>query len=112
MSLLMTSSLEELLVERLNTNIHAHCCGHTAVAPLGDRFRTINTANLDPVQFKTEEVGVRGGMSMTLVALGAIAGPPISGAINGATGGFVFTGVYAGAQKSSSLSPLLPSPPL
>ena len=45
-----------------------------------------------------------------LVALGAIAGPPISGAINGATGGFVFTGVYAGAQKSS-LSPLLPSAP-
>ena len=45
---------------------------------------------------KTQEVGVRAGMSMTLVALGAIAGPPVSGAINGATGGFVFTGVFAG----------------
>ena len=46
---------------------------------------------------KTQEVGVRAGMSMTLVALSAIAGPPISGAINGLTGGFKFTGVYAGA---------------
>ena len=45
---------------------------------------------------RTQEVGVRAGMSMTLVALGAIAGPPVSGAINGATGGFVFTGVFAG----------------
>ncbi|KAI0748396.1 MFS general substrate transporter [Daedaleopsis nitida] len=45
---------------------------------------------------RTHDVGVRVGMSMTLVALGAVAGPPISGAINAATGGFKFTGVYAG----------------
>ena len=45
---------------------------------------------------RTEDVGVRVGMSMTLIALGAVAGPPISGAINAATGGFKFTGVYAG----------------
>ena len=49
---------------------------------------------------KTQEVGVRAGMSMTLVAVGAIAGPPISGAINVATGGFKFTGVYAGKHPS------------
>ncbi|KAI9065491.1 MFS general substrate transporter [Trametes sanguinea] len=45
---------------------------------------------------KTHDVGVRVGMSMTVVALGAVAGPPISGAINAATGGYKFTGVYAG----------------
>ncbi|KAL7283742.1 hypothetical protein ACG7TL_003179 [Trametes sanguinea] len=44
----------------------------------------------------THDVGVRVGMSMTVVALGAVAGPPISGAINAATGGYKFTGVYAG----------------
>ena len=47
---------------------------------------------------KTHDVGVRVGMSMTLVALGAVAGPPISGAINDATGGFKFVGIYAGTQ--------------
>ena len=52
---------------------------------------------------KTQEVGVRAGMSMTLVALSAIAGPPISGAINGLTGGFKFTGVYAGALFPSNV---------
>ncbi|RPD66586.1 MFS general substrate transporter [Lentinus tigrinus ALCF2SS1-7] len=46
---------------------------------------------------KTHDVGVRVGMSMTLIALGAVAGPPISGAINDATGGFKFVGVYAGS---------------
>ncbi|TFK91772.1 MFS general substrate transporter [Polyporus arcularius HHB13444] len=46
---------------------------------------------------KTHDVGVRVGMSMTLIAIGAVAGPPISGAINDATGGFKFVGVYAGS---------------
>ncbi|CDO68627.1 hypothetical protein BN946_scf184996.g58 [Trametes cinnabarina] len=45
---------------------------------------------------KTHDVGVRVGMSMTVIALGAVAGPPISGAINAATGGYTLTGVYAG----------------
>ncbi|KAI8982815.1 MFS general substrate transporter [Trametes punicea] len=45
---------------------------------------------------KTQDVGVRVGMSMTVVALGAVAGPPISGAINAATGGYKYTGIYAG----------------
>ncbi|KAI0332536.1 MFS general substrate transporter [Cubamyces sp. BRFM 1775] len=44
----------------------------------------------------TQDVGVRVGMSMTVVAVGAVAGPPISGAINAATGGFKYTGIYAG----------------
>ncbi|KAI9068338.1 MFS general substrate transporter [Trametes sanguinea] len=45
---------------------------------------------------KTHDVGTRVGMSMTIIALGAVAGPPISGAINDATGGFKYTGIYAG----------------
>ncbi|OSD01326.1 MFS general substrate transporter [Trametes coccinea BRFM310] len=45
---------------------------------------------------KTHDVGTRVGMSMTIIALGAVAGPPISGAINDSTGGFKYTGIYAG----------------
>ncbi|KAI0823576.1 MFS general substrate transporter [Trametes gibbosa] len=45
---------------------------------------------------QTQDVGVRVGMSMTVIALGAVAGPPISGAITAATGSYKFTGVYAG----------------
>ena len=48
---------------------------------------------------RTEDVGVRIGMCFTVVALGAVAGPPISGAINAATGGFKFTGIYAGTRR-------------
>ena len=44
----------------------------------------------------TQDVGVRVGMSMTIIAVGAVAGPPISGAINAATGGYKYTGIYAG----------------
>ncbi|KAI0636537.1 MFS general substrate transporter [Trametes polyzona] len=46
---------------------------------------------------KTHDVGVRVGMSMTVVAIGAVAGPPISGAINAATGTYKYTGIYAGS---------------
>ncbi|KAF7966769.1 hypothetical protein HWV62_37063 [Athelia sp. TMB] len=42
------------------------------------------------------DVGRRVGMAMTILALGALAGPPISGAINNATGGFKAVGYYAG----------------
>ena len=35
-------------------------------------------------------------MYFTVMALGAIAGPPISGAINVATGGYKAVGIYAG----------------
>lgn len=44
----------------------------------------------------THDVGLRVGMSMTVLAFGAVAGPPISGAINQATGGFEAVGYYAG----------------
>ncbi|KAF5364629.1 hypothetical protein D9758_005540 [Tetrapyrgos nigripes] len=43
------------------------------------------------------DVGRRTGMVMTLGAIGALCGPPISGAINNATGGFEAVGYYAGS---------------
>ncbi|KAG0707851.1 MFS general substrate transporter [Suillus ampliporus] len=45
---------------------------------------------------KMEDAGRRVGMFMTLIAFGGVAGPPISGAIRTATGGFVEAGYYAG----------------
>lgn len=44
----------------------------------------------------TEDVGRRTGMAMTISAAGALAGPPISGAIEKASGGFKAVGYYAG----------------
>ncbi|KAG1741424.1 MFS general substrate transporter [Suillus paluster] len=44
-----------------------------------------------------EDSGRRVGMFMSLAAFGAIAGPPISGAISTASGGFVEAGYYAGS---------------
>lgn len=44
----------------------------------------------------TGDVGRRSGMYMTLLSFGALAGPPISGAINTATGGYKAVGIYAG----------------
>ncbi|CAL1705216.1 unnamed protein product [Somion occarium] len=46
---------------------------------------------------EVHDIGVRVGMSMTILAAGALAGPPISGAINQATGGFTAVGYYAGS---------------
>ncbi|OJA11207.1 hypothetical protein AZE42_05765 [Rhizopogon vesiculosus] len=43
-----------------------------------------------------KDAGRRAGMFMTLCAFGAIAGPPISGALISPTKGFVYTGYYAG----------------
>lgn len=45
---------------------------------------------------ETHDVGTRLGMYLTVVALGALAGPPISGAINASTGGYKAVGYYAG----------------
>lgn len=45
----------------------------------------------------TSDVGRRIGMFMSILALGALGGPPISGAINTATGGFGAVGWYAGS---------------
>ncbi|KAJ7252471.1 major facilitator superfamily domain-containing protein [Mycena rebaudengoi] len=46
---------------------------------------------------EVEDVGRRTGMALTIAAFGALAGPPISGAINTATGGFTAVGYYAGS---------------
>ena len=43
-----------------------------------------------------EDAGRRVGMYMSVIAFGAMAGPPISGAISTATGGYVDAGYYAG----------------
>ncbi|KAK0453097.1 major facilitator superfamily domain-containing protein [Armillaria borealis] len=43
------------------------------------------------------DVGRRTGMTMSIAAFGAIAGPPISGALYTATGGFEAMGYYAGS---------------
>ncbi|PBK78886.1 MFS general substrate transporter [Armillaria solidipes] len=43
------------------------------------------------------DLGRRLGMAMTIAASGALAGPPISGAIYSATGGFEAVGYYAGS---------------
>jgi MCP family monocarboxylic acid transporter-like MFS transporter 10 len=42
------------------------------------------------------DVGRRIGMSMTILTFGVLAGLPISGAINSASGGFEAVGYYAG----------------
>jgi MCP family monocarboxylic acid transporter-like MFS transporter 10 len=43
------------------------------------------------------DVGRRTGMYFTITSLGALAGPPISGAIIHATGGYTPVGIFAGA---------------
>lgn len=48
---------------------------------------------------ETHDVGLRLGMFFTILAIGALAGPPISGAINDATGGFKDVGYYAGTYS-------------
>ncbi|KAI0923690.1 hypothetical protein AcW1_006580 [Taiwanofungus camphoratus] len=52
-----------------------------------------------PIVFMGErhDVGTRVGMSFTVLALGALAGPPISGAIYDATGDYKPVGYYAGS---------------
>jgi len=42
------------------------------------------------------DVGRRIGMYLTVLSLGALAGPPISGAVTHATGGYTAVGIYAG----------------
>ncbi|PFH44634.1 hypothetical protein AMATHDRAFT_168326, partial [Amanita thiersii Skay4041] len=47
---------------------------------------------------ETGDVGRRLGMYMSIIALGAVAGPPVSGAILKATGGYEAMGFYAGTM--------------
>ena len=49
-----------------------------------------------------QDVGRRLGMYFFVLSLGAVCGPPISGAINTATGGYVAVGLYAGKSCSST----------
>ncbi|KAJ7503026.1 major facilitator superfamily domain-containing protein [Mycena galericulata] len=49
------------------------------------------------------DVGRRSGMAMSLTAVGAILGPPISGAINSASGGYQAVGYYAGSMILAAL---------
>ena len=49
------------------------------------------------------DMGRRQGMMFSLLAVGAIIGPPISGLINTATHGYVVMGFYAGPLNSCFL---------
>ena len=46
---------------------------------------------------ESADVGRRTGMYFTIVSLGALAGPPISGAIEHTRGGYTAVGIFAGA---------------
>lgn len=56
---------------------------------------------------KMEDAGRRVGMFVSLTGLGSIAGPPISGAICTATGGFVDAGYYSGGSIMFGVALLL-----
>lgn len=84
------------------TLLHAfiiHCNSHTPSFTF--RFASGSYVSLlsNPVmEFgDTGDVGRRVGMMMSILAIGAVGGPPISGAINTATGGFEAVGYYAGS---------------
>ena len=47
-----------------------------------------------------EDSGTRLGLFLTCVSFGSLAGPPISGAINARTDGFVSVGIFAGAYDA------------
>jgi MCP family monocarboxylic acid transporter-like MFS transporter 10 len=51
---------------------------------------------------KPNEVGERSGRLFTIIAFGALCGPPISGAIQKATDGWEIVGVYAGKFKEGT----------
>ena len=48
------------------------------------------------------DVGRRIGMFMSITAIGALVGPPISGTINSITGGYKWVGTYAGIFPRST----------
>jgi MCP family monocarboxylic acid transporter-like MFS transporter 10 len=48
------------------------------------------------------DVGRRMGMAITVFSFGALAGPPISGAVAHATGSYSAVGIYAGRFKPLS----------
>ncbi|OBZ67648.1 Riboflavin transporter MCH5 [Grifola frondosa] len=50
-----------------------------------------------------EDIGMRAGMVFSIMSLGALAGPPISGAIENSTGNFKAVGIYAGSCIMASV---------
>ena len=52
---------------------------------------------------EVSDVGRSTGLYFSVLALAAVAGPPISGAINTATGGFHQVGIFAGMFRISLL---------
>ena len=73
------------------------------IVALGKNFSTTRLSRsiqrLTKCIGETGDVGRRTGLYFTVLATGAIAGPPISGAINVATGGYTVVGIYAGKLK-------------
>ncbi|VDB82621.1 unnamed protein product [Peniophora sp. CBMAI 1063] len=57
----------------------------------------------------TEDVGRRTGMYFTIMAIGALAGLPISGAIHDATGSYKPAGIYAGSAVLAAVACLVAS---
>ena len=49
-----------------------------------------------------QNIGNRSGMIATIMSIGALAGPPISGALFDKTGNFVAVGYYAGERTPFS----------
>lgn len=50
-----------------------------------------------------DDAGQRIGMCFAVMSIGSLAGPPISGAIDAAIGGFVAVGFYASEFLSTKL---------
>lgn len=57
----------------------------------------------------SEDVGRRTGMYYTIIAMGSLAGPPISGAIHDATRSYVPAGIYAGTMMLAGVACLAAS---
>lgn len=79
----------------------ATCSTHSSRFSLG-AYTSLYSAPLVAMG-QMEDAGRRVGMFMSLIAFGGIAGPPISGAISTATGGFVVAGYYSGKCMTHDL---------
>ncbi|CCO28592.1 Riboflavin transporter MCH5 [Rhizoctonia solani AG-1 IB] len=75
----------------------ASLVGRVGSGYVTDKLGPLNT--LIPTRMGSpEDIGRRTGMLMTIAAIGALAGPPISGAILGKTDSYVSVGIYAGSM--------------
>jgi MFS transporter, MCT family, solute carrier family 16 (monocarboxylic acid transporters), member 10 len=81
----------------------AHSCGSLIAVTILYGFAAgsyISLVSIPPINLgDIDDVGRRIGMMMSILAIGALCGPPISGAIHTATegGGFENVGYYAGS---------------